>query len=663
MTRARAMFPIAFLISVGSCKTTDSSKLSASNLFQARLGEGYDIYSDSYINGSCLTLPEPTIIPTKNAAASVEYNMSADEVEKIVGGRASLKINLDSVDVSGEVSFANEFRKRELTTSLTFYQKYSGGLVRLNEGRSDFYLNKRGIDALAQKKLQAFCGTHFVTGYEYYGSIIGSLFVSFSSMQDKMAFDAKVAVDIAGSIGAAAQVKYFLEQAKSSSTIRLRVVQAGGDPLKITRSLSENVAACSIQDQQTCVKAFSELVAYAQSFSKQFVDANGREIPSNFIMGEVDIKPYSVAYMTSTQADGTISKNPVAKANDEGDYAEIIALRRLNQDLLAIVESDFSSIDSIVRRGIFQSDRQKELISAAHQNILELIKKLRDESGRCYGPIIFLKDCQNANSSIQKMVDGKSYDLSAIVETSVTMAQQCAKLVNWYEVTQSGQPQIAALIMDEYELEDFLSILHRPEFGVKINPRLAAKSETEITPRELDCAKISRTSLLISTLQLDRKSFRTLYLLPVFTRLSSLNLANNPIVGLGFTKTLVYLKELDVSYTKLLDISELKSPTLRKLKIAGNRLSDLQLPVFAQVPNLTHLDLANNERLLGLSDLPGLSRLEEINVTGTGITSEELKRFVDRINKGEFLNLVTIIASAPQCTGVSSETSRVVCRQ
>ncbi|XP_065339590.1 protein artichoke [Cloeon dipterum] len=110
-----------------------------------------------------------------------------------------------------------------------------------------------------------------------------------------------------------------------------------------------------------------------------------------------------------------------------------------------------------------------------------------------------------------------------------------------------------------------------------------------------------------------------------FSRLTKLDLSGNqlqvasPATFSGLEAT---LEELLLQENKIVSLSQLALPALRKLNLARNQLTEVQGGALRLLPSLEELDLSDNPRLTTLPQAPfaGLGRLAFLDLSNTGLT-------------------------------------------
>ncbi len=221
-----------------------ASPVWGANTYEPFLGEARHVWQAQPLNRSCVSIPAEAqeFLPPKVGDVQFVAQSEFSSIDEVLGGRASMSLDMPSFDVSGEVDFAREFRKREFVSSVSVIANFNTGMLRLRPDVESLSLSPAGMAAALSGSKESFlgvCGTDFLAQYHLSGAFIGSLLFTFGNAMDKMHFDARVAVEIAGVGGGSASVKTLLEHVSEQVSIKLKAIQLGGTPEKLGRALGE----------------------------------------------------------------------------------------------------------------------------------------------------------------------------------------------------------------------------------------------------------------------------------------------------------------------------------------------------------------------------------------------------------------------------------------
>jgi|GEM_PF-343738 len=189
-----------------------------------------------------------------------------------------------------------------------------------------------------------------------------------------------------------------------------------------------------------------------------------------------------------------------------------------------------------------------------------------------------------------------------------------------------------------YDSDDYSDPYYRPDFNEELNRRMyeflteyeqsnwqSWNRQDQETARKI--YQLSETGVF-SKLSLTNMNLDSLEFADVFYKISELDLSNNHMQDFDDLASFTQLKTLRLSANSLYTTAKIPSlPTLENLYINGNYITDFS--GITRQKNLQYLSLAQNTADIDLKTLSSLSKLKELDLSGTNTKDyTPLKDFV-----------------------------------
>ncbi|MBF0301113.1 MAG: hypothetical protein HQK51_20565 [Oligoflexia bacterium] len=206
------------------------------------LGESYDDKKFTSLQGSCVAFAEssPIFIPPQKGEFTATYGSDFDSIYKTLAGNAKVELNMSGVNINGAIDIANESAKSNYKTNIMISYNLDDGYYQLDLKKvtlAPFITNP--TLGLNSSKLEKICGTRFLSSLKLGANFAAIMTFEFKSESAKKSFEGKLQVDL-DSFKGEGQLQIKEGIAKAASSIKVILVQNGGDPKQFSNLVAEN---------------------------------------------------------------------------------------------------------------------------------------------------------------------------------------------------------------------------------------------------------------------------------------------------------------------------------------------------------------------------------------------------------------------------------------
>jgi hypothetical protein len=654
-----------------------STLSSSSSEFDPRIGEGYNRFTDSYLGASCISFPNEIgaaveFIPPKVGELVIQQDASFEDLSKALSGGGELSLNLDSFKGSGSLQFANEMQSDAYSSTVAIYYSVEQGEVALKQQGDLLTLNALGEKAkkmASDAERSKACGTGFVARKKLAANFVAVLKFEFANKGQRDSFKGNLNIDLE-SFSGKADVQRMVTSASSDAKITLKVRQIGGDATQLASLAVKDIAQCSTKKRDKCDTAINTLFDYLKGFPQQFADAQGKALPERFMTVANDYRSYD-------SVDAGWASTPISpeKLTSLDLYRRNFG-EKMNDEL-----SNYNRASSLVESGISLTPNELQEIRSIQDIIRNRVSTFAKAAQTCYTDR--WESCEEkyeeAASDIKK--PEYEYDVTKLVIIPADMLGWCAKLNQWGKIR--AQPELGDAVANTilnfnevYTLAKIFDVLQPEGMILDTNPASGEAKKHIVGKVECSSVVMATRSDAADNISFSQRRLDNIDPLASLEYTRTLNLSQNFITDALPLSKMRFLETLDLSKNKVSSIDGMAATYLSDLNLSDNSLAapvkgngtesgHKVLRHLSGLSTLEKLNLSNNRFLVSLRSLKDLPALANLNLSNTGVTTEELDSFLKRID-AEFPSLITVTVTSSNkliCDDLTSVNSRyVVCQ-
>ncbi len=635
------------------CSSDKSSKLVGSKAAEPQIGEGYNSYTDTYTNTSCISTSSDNIIFTPPRIGSVIYKQDSgfEELIDLMSGGGSADLSLESVSASGSIDFVNNNRASTYSATYVLAIDQQAGSYSLDYQSlptlNDYgkYLVGHEVDDAGKEiprasalEMTEACGTGFVSGKRLMANFVAVMKFEFANETDKDKFQGQLAI-AASDFDIAGELKVALENVSEKASISLSVYQMGGNATALPKVLggssdedpdvsgeleeqndrAYDILECSAKDKTKCLDAWENVIDYAvNNFPSQFAKADGSLDPDRFITVDYDYSPYTMAYP------GWNGKKPTE------DVLQTINAHRTTLGLRYLEEeAALNRARLLLDSGLISDANERAKVIEIADVIANRIDVILSSGRYCYDIVDDSAQCEKAIQDTKRQLASDvadngnqiSYDPTALAIIPQNFLDWCEKFKTWYHVRNENGYAIANTVLGPEARHTFQKIVELL-LGIEIDISSVEEGQEPPanSPASLVCESLSAQAGRITELVLSDSYIFNVEPIASLPYLNKVVLSNNYISDTLPLAKLKFLEELDLNKARVGNLTGLGSSKVRNLNLSNNGLiADDIMWSLSGAKYLKDLNLNANEYLDSLEGLENLPRLETLFIDGTEV--------------------------------------------
>ena len=229
------------------------------------------------------------------ATFSVMIDASQKEILDSISGGASADLRYGSVNVSGNISLANELAADSYVGTYTLFARVKPEKAVLlpevvsESGVPASQLTGTGVGLQPTAAFTAWnnavgngqplmdrVGNEFINAVEYGSWLMVTLKFEYRNAQDKQEIGGQLSVDWAGGVTANGSANFAAIDNANTVDVSISAYQYGGDAHELVTVLPNNIASCTLNAPQACFTLFNNAVTYMNStYPAQFTNTDG----------------------------------------------------------------------------------------------------------------------------------------------------------------------------------------------------------------------------------------------------------------------------------------------------------------------------------------------------------------------------------------------------
>ncbi len=253
------------------------------------LGQAYNASSKNILNLKCVSYKETTTNEGSYLESSLKFatDMTSEEIINSLVGNLSVEVKFPLVKAKAGANYAAEAASTESSRNFSIDYTIRGPSRKVD-------LESIGLSAIGKKyaneksgDLQELCGDSFISEVTQGAKLFITMKFDFLNSHNKQEVGGFLDFDMsnpAWKVKLEGSLKSIRSEDKKNISMSVMGIQIGGDVTGLSKILPANVASCSLEVPEPCIKAMEMAMDYAQN---------------DFVTGVKQSGWSSIAYLTS----------------------------------------------------------------------------------------------------------------------------------------------------------------------------------------------------------------------------------------------------------------------------------------------------------------------------------------------------------------------------